>query len=234
MINKLPLFLITTITFNLQAHWILNNLQQLLPSKPVILEAGACDGEDSLRMSQLWPQGTIYSFEPVPSLFLKTRAKTFARNNVHCYKLALSEQTGKATFFVSSSPEEETSGSGSLLEPKDHLTIYPDVRFEKTIEVQTINLDEWAAQNNVDYIDLMWLDMQGAELSVLKAAPRILRTVKLIFIEIAFKETYKNVPLYPEVRSWLESQGFTVIFEETCGAAKAEGNALFIRSNLLA
>lgn len=229
--NKLSFLLLLSLTsFQIHAHRLLPSLAQFLPENPVILEAGAYDGEHSLQMSELWPKGKIHIFEPVPLLFLKTKAKTFNRKNVCCYQLALSSQTGKENFYVSSDPETEISRSSSLLEPKNHLTLYPTVKFNKRIEVPTINLDEWAALNNVDHIDLMWLDMQGNEFNVLKAAPNMLKTAKVIFIKIAFTETYKNIPLYYEVRPWLESQGFKVISEETCGDAKAEGYALFIRA----
>jgi FkbM family methyltransferase len=230
--KKLSLFLLVSLTaLQLSAHRMLPSMAQFLPENPVILEAGAFEGEDAVVMSQVWPKGIIHTFEPVPLLYLKTKAKTFNCKNVRCYQMALSETTGKAKFYVSSDNENDVSGSSSLLEPKEHLKIYPSVKFNRSIEVQTINLDEWAQINNVDHIDFMWLDMQGAELAMLKACPNILKTVKLIFIEIAFAETYKNMPLYQEVRPWLESQGFTVIYEETCGAAKAEGNALFIRTS---
>lgn len=228
--NKKLIILASLLSLQANAHRMLNELPRFLPENPVILEAGAFDGEDALRMSQLWPKGTIHTFEPVPLLFLKTKARTFNCKNVRCYQMALSATTGRAQFFVSSNAQNEISGSSSLLEPKDHLKFYQDIKFNNTIEVQTMNLDEWAIANNVDHIDFMWLDMQGAEFAMLKSAPNILKTVKLIFMEIAFKETYKDIPLYPEVRAWLEAQGFAVAFEETCGAAKAEGNALFIRT----
>ena len=229
--NKFVFVLVLSlISLQIDAHRILRSLPQLLPKNPVILEAGAYDGEYTLQMSELWPSATIYSFEPVPLLFLKTKAKTFNRKNVRCFQLALSSQTGNAPFYVSSDPENEISRSGSLLEPKNHLTLYPTVKFNKRIDVATINLDEWATLNNVDHIDLMWLDMQGAEFSMLKAAPQMVATAKAIFIKIAFTQTYKDIPLYAEVRTWLEQNSFKVIFEEVCGDAKAEGYALFIKT----
>jgi FkbM family methyltransferase len=232
--SKLLLILLSSfISLNIQGHRLLPSLAKFLPENPVILEAGAYDGDYSLQMSELWPNGIIYAFEPVPLLFLKTKAKTFNRKNVRCFQFALSSQTGTASFYISSDTENEISRSSSLLEPKNHLTLYPTVKFNKRIDVPTINLDEWAVLNNVDHIDLMWLDMQGAEFNMLKAAPQILKTTKVIFIKIAFTETYKNIPLYSEVRPWLESQGFSVIFDEACGAAKAEGNALFIRNKMI-
>lgn len=228
--KKLLFLLLTSlISLNLSAHQLLPSLTQFLPENPVVLEAGAYDGEDALQMSQIWPKGTIHVFEPVPLLFLKAKAKTFNCKNVKCYQIALSSESGKAPFYLSSDSENDISRSGSLLEPKKHLWIYPDVAFKNKIEVQTLNLDEWALINNIDHIDFMRLDLQGAEFAILKAAPTILKTVKVIFIKIAFLETYKGIPFYHEVRPWLESQGFSVIFEQVCGSAKAEGYAIFIR-----
>ena len=44
---------------------------KFLPENPVILEAGAHKGKDTVEMAKLWPAGTIHAFEPVPSLFKK-------------------------------------------------------------------------------------------------------------------------------------------------------------------
>jgi len=43
-----------------------------LPEKPVILEAGAHKGKDTVELAKIWPKGTIHAFEPVPTLFKKT------------------------------------------------------------------------------------------------------------------------------------------------------------------
>ena len=76
-------------------------------------------------------------------------------------------------------------------------------------------------------IDLMWLDMQGAEFKVLKAAPMILNTVKVIFSEISLVEMYEGAPLYNQFRAWLKTKGFDVKKEEI--VSKDMGNALFVK-----
>lgn len=229
MNKKLIALLSATFIINISAHRILKDISKFLPENPVILEAGSYDGDIATIMSEMWPKGTIHTFEPVPLLFLKTKAKNFNRKNVRCYQIALGKNSGRAPLYVSINAQNEISQSSSLLEPKDHLRFYQDIKFNNSIEVQTMNLDEWATENSVDHIDLMWLDIQGAEFDMLKAAPHMLKKVKLIYTKIAFAETYKNIPLYSQVRPWLESNGFTVIFDEVCGSAKAEGYALFIR-----
>ena len=62
-------------------------------------------------------------------------------------------------------------GSSSLLKPKEHLDIHTEITFNKSIEIETKNLDEFYIEKGLDVIDFLWFDMQGMEPLVLKNAP---------------------------------------------------------------
>ncbi|HTH30741.1 MAG TPA: FkbM family methyltransferase, partial [Lacibacter sp.] len=121
-----------------------------------------------------------------------------------------------------------SDGSSSFLQPKDHLADHPDVFFNKDITVQTLTLDDWAAKQGIEQIHLLWLDMQGFELEVLKASSVILPKVNAIHMEVSTRSTYEGVPLYSEVRSWMEAQGFRVEVE-AIPQGWDMGNVLFVR-----
>jgi len=141
-----------------------------LTDSPVILEAGACDGADTVRFAQRWPDAAIYAFEPVPELFAMAERRTSHLSRVQCYQVALSERTGSAAMHVSGGEEfDGNRDSSSLLTPAEHLTEYPQVKFGESIVVQTMTISDWVHGNGVDRIDFMWLDMQGMELPTLKA-----------------------------------------------------------------
>lgn len=199
-------------------------IQNYLPENPIILEAGAHNGHDTIQMATMWPTCTIYAFEPLPNFFAITNAKAKPFSQIKCFNLALSNFNGTADFYVSSGASDQSS---SLLKPKEHLNQHPDVTFKTMIKVQTSTLDDWAKQNNVDHIDFMWLDMQGGEYQMLKASTKILPTVQVIFTEISYIELYEGCPNFPEFKTWLESQGFELISEDyvCCGW----GDALFVR-----
>lgn len=201
-------------------------IQRYLPEGPVVIEAGAHIGVDTTEMSILWPNGVIYAFEPIPEIFGRLKANTRKMKNVHCFPLALSDTTGTLKMFVSSGTSD---GSSSLLAPKEHLVEHPDVLFQTTTQVQSTTLDDWIAVYRVARVDFLWLDVQGAELSVLKASPRILRSVRAIYTEVSLKEVYEGVPLYPELRGWLEEQGFRVERQELPWPDM--GNVLFVRKD---
>jgi FkbM family methyltransferase len=199
---------------------------RFLPENPKIVEAGAHIGLDTVEMSMMWDGARIYAFEPIPWLFKKLVSNTKSKSNVTCYPLALSHKSGSINMYVSSG---RSDGSSSLLPPKEHIIEHPDVFFEKEIVVQTTTLDEWAIKNGLQAIDFLWLDLQGYELPVLEASPRIIKTVKVIYTEVSLKELYKGSPLYGEIRHWLEEQGFRVEREEL--AWQDAGNVLFVRSS---
>jgi FkbM family methyltransferase len=206
-----------------------------LPENPVILEGGAFNGEDTVRMARFWPGGTIYSFEPVPELYQRTKRNVAAYKNVKVYDLALSDKVGTATFHLSEDDCQpgEPSQSGSLLTPKEHKKVWPTISFKKQIKVATTTIDEWADRNGVAKIDLMWLDIQGSELIAIKAAPRIIKTVKAIIAEVEFVELYAGQPLFKETRDWLAKRGFKMKaadFDLKIAPSKGVfGNAIFVR-----
>lgn len=195
-----------------------------LPPAPVVVDAGAHNGSETVQMSLLWPQGTVHAFEPVPAVFRQLEANTSRCPNVRRYPVALAGVNAGLTMHVSSGG---TDASSSLLTPKEHLAINPHVAFEEQITVSALTLDTWAEQNHCAGVDLLWLDMQGGELAALQAAPQILVTVQAIHLEAATVELYADNPLYPEVRAWLEAQGFQVEIEALAHASG--GNAFFVR-----
>jgi hypothetical protein len=69
--------------------------------------------------------------------------------------------------------------------------------------------------------------MQGAEYRVLASSPEILKTVKVLFTEVSLIETYSEVLLYPEFKTWLEKQGFEMVLEDL--PYDDMGNVLFVR-----
>lgn len=227
------IFLCSIIFFSLDANdqlyfeaTILDLVKKYIPDNPVIVEAGAHHGEDTLIMSKKWPHSRIYAFEPLQNSFEITRNKVSGLTNVTCYNLALSNKAGKAEFYICQSGE----GASSLLKPQPILDNF--LIFAKTpVTVECVVLDEWAKANNVKSVDFMWLDMEGAELMALKASPKILKTVKAIYTEVNFQEFREGNCFYDEIKGWLEEQGFKEIWSQL--NTSWQGNVLFVRSTLI-
>jgi FkbM family methyltransferase len=200
--------------------WISNTI----PSNASIIEAGTSEGEDTIFFSDLVSNGTVYAFEPIINLYNEAKEKTKGRKNVNLYNLALSNKTGTCTMYVSDVRGKDW-GSSSFLKPKEHLEIHPSVTFKTEQQVNSVNLDEFFSDKNITMIDLMWLDLQGAEPIVLRASPIILSKVKYLYTEVSLLETYEGVELYAKFKNFIESSGFEVVHEDL--PFKDMGNVLF-------
>lgn len=219
---------------------VLDFVKDFLPVNPTIIDAGAYDGADSKNMAFYWPLGHIYAFEPVPAIYEILNKNIGSISNISTYELALSEKDEISEMFISEWTFDpgKPSASSSLLQPKTHLEHCNVVIFPKTIKVQTYKMDTWAKMNNINHIDMLWLDMQGVELNVLKASPKILSMVKVIWTEVEFDETYKGQFTYSDIKNWLEGEGFIMVGSDFNPYSPIEngrwyGNALFIRKEML-
>lgn len=213
--------------------------QELMPllkatlkiNDPVIVEAGAFNGQDTRRLASCWPAGTVHAFEPVPEIFSLLQHATHNLPQVTCYPYALSTHNGNAIFYLSqkATRPQEPFQAGSLHKPTGRLAWSP-IEYPSCTQVNTITLDSWAQRHAINHIDLLWLDVQGHALSIMQAAPVMMATVKLLYLEIEFKEAYENQPTFQEVITWLYAQGFQEIARDFHNQERwFYGNMLFSR-----
>jgi 2-O-methyltransferase len=203
-------------------------LVPMLPYNAVIVEAGAHDGGDTVEFARLFPDARILSFEPHPKLFAVAREATRNLRNVVLENVALYDKKGKMPFHISSGTSDASS---SLLVPKEHLKHHPSVKFEQSIHVDVIRLDDYLAAKQIKRIDFLWLDLQGAELHVLRTLDSFLSGTTGLFIEVSLSEVYEAVPKYQEVRNFLKERGFVAVFEQLPWADA--GNVLFLNQALV-
>ncbi len=110
-----------------------------------------------------------------------------------------------ATFY-----ETTWNLTGSLFEPNSSLL----GKFQHLLEVVTLVNTHPVETKTIDSIleiesvDLIKIDVQGAELMVFENATRILPNTLVIQTEVEFVELYKNQPLFADVDRFLRSQGF--------------------------
>ena len=205
----------------------LDVVKRYLPEDPVIMEAGAHYGTDTLKLAAAWPKGRIHAFEPNPHAYQVFCAYTRNCKNVQGYNLALGEKSGKVTLHVCHGPGGKDpiyEGASSLLESSEemkHNYMGPDV------EVNCVVFDDWCKENQVASLDFMWLDLEGMELQILRSSPEILKTVKVVFTETNFREFRLGMTQYGPLRRFLEESGFQLVAHWF--ADGAQGNAIFVR-----
>lgn len=204
-----------------------------------IFEIGACEGEDSIRYSNLFPQARIYAFEPLPYNIerIHNNIKKYNKQNIAVHQCALSNFVGSSMFHVSSGAPEGIgtsddwdygNKSSSLLPPDKHLEMFSFISFDKQITVNTSTVDVFCKEKGITAIDFVHLDVQGAELMVLNGTHDLLPTIKAIWLEVSKVTFYKDQPLIDEVDEFMLVNNFVLVKDATNAVT---GDRLYV-SNL--
>ena len=190
----------------------------------IIFDIGACEGEDSIRYSKLFPNARFFCFEPLPKNqnHIKSNIHKYKATNIELVPYALSDKNGIADFYVSSEnnlKSKNTSNhdwdignkSSSLLEPDRHHEIAPFIEFKEMIKVNTMRLDTFLDSKSLSNIDFIHMDVQGAELMVLSGAGKSMESIKSIWLEVANIHLYKAQPLVNDIYEFMKSHGFVLV-----------------------
>jgi FkbM family methyltransferase len=197
-----------------------------LPTNPIILDAGAHIGIDSEYFAKRFKKSQIFALEPVPEIFQKLGIRMSGYSNCKLFQIGLADFSGLARIHLSSG---ESDASSSILIPKEHLMIHPEVKFEAAVDIQVQTLDDFILSHNIEAIDLLWLDLQGLEPSVLRKSYKALSKIKLIHTEVNFVENYSGTELFGEFDFFLRSQGFKLL--KLNKDYKDAGNALYLNNS---
>ena len=121
--------------------------------------------------------------------------------------------------------------SSSVLELQHHKIDYPEVSYVGHREMKSRTLNTLFEENNIpfDLYDFINVDIQGAELMMLKGATEILPHLKCLYLEVNQKELYKGEPMVEEIDEFLLDWGFVRV--ETCWCEDSGwGEAIYIKA----
>lgn len=164
---------------------------------PLVLEIGCNDGTDTLGFLGEFPGVRIHCFECDPRPIQAFRSR-ISDTRCQLHEIALSDRTGAATLHMSggtfeSLPKEDWDLSSSLLEPTGHRSLHPWVTFERTCEVKTARLDDWAGRVIPDgVVDFIWMDVQGAEHLVIAGGQSTFARTRFCYFEYSDSELYRG------------------------------------------
>ena len=165
-----------------------------LPS-PCIVELGAHTGEDEewLRGASAMPDHVHYVMvEPDP----RNCQCILERGPIHRTRRliigAVADSSGFRQFHFSVNRANGSRTSGSLRRPSGHLQHFPEIEFPMVGTVQTYTLDEIFEREWLTKIDLLWVDIQGAENLMIAGGPVALSHTRYLFMEVEKVELYQG------------------------------------------
>lgn len=174
-------------------------------SEIIIVEVGSYNGRDAIELKKSFPRSRVFTFEADPDNY-KIVKQNCDKSDIRSYNLAVANKVGKQTFYPCAKKGSRHRSAGSLFKPTLVKVTHPRMRFGAPIEVNTTTLSKWAKEENIQTIHILWIDAQGAELSVLKGRGSI--KIRLLYLEMFSRKLYENVPVYGEIDNYLKKEGF--------------------------
>lgn len=166
-----------------------------------VIHVGANDGGER-ELYHRWGLPVLW-VEAIPSVFdtLCENIKPYPRQRA--VNALLTDQIGKQYKFNVSNNEGQSS---SILELKLHKDIWPEVVYSTRIDLISTTLD--AIVDDVENYDLLVIDTQGSELTVLRGGKNVLRRIKWAKIEAADFEAYEGCATVRSLIEYLNNLGF--------------------------
>ncbi len=151
-------------------------LKKMIRPGDVFLDVGANTGYFSLLAARREPQSTIVAFEPVSFLFDELN-RNIALNhfsNIKAIHAAAGAVEELRTLFISGA---DNRGMSSFQPPENYSGMKE--------EVKTLPLDNWFANSGLAKVDIIKIDVEGSEVSVLQGMQQLLQKfTPVILIEI--------------------------------------------------
>lgn len=197
----------------------------------VILDLGSRDGVESLGIAHSYPDAKIYAFECNPYTLKDCHDNTLGNLNIEVVEKAVLDFTGKTKFhIVGPDNSDYNPGASSVFEFGNEKESQNYTTTET--EVDCVRLDDWLQNNSVPKVDLVWMDLQGAELLAMEGLGSYLDEVKVIQTEVELRKYYKKQPLMGDVEKWFVNKGFTKAYVRPYSHESLDTDIIFINNKI--
>lgn len=166
----------------------------------MVLDVGANTGQTSLQLLQYYPHAVIHAFEPVQDTFAELRANVAGRPQVRPHPFALGEKPG--TFEITLQKDSQFNSLRYAAQAGPMAT-----EKRETISVSTV--DKFCQAQNIGKVDLLKIDAQGADLSVVQGAEGMLKEHRIRFVlcEVGFQSDDAVNQPFPPLHAHLCARG---------------------------
>ncbi len=162
----------------------------------------------------LEPNLTILGFDADEDACDKDNARVAQQNLTWTERyipLALSDKVEEKTLYVTNAVH-----CSSLYPPNEALLsrfvgMDTGIKLDFTIDLPTTTLEQFCEDENIQEIDFLQVDVQGADFDVLKGAGNLLeKTVLGLQIEVEFSKMYEDQPLFTDIDQYCRQNDFSL------------------------
>ncbi len=182
----------------------------------VIFDIGGNIGASSIYFANLYPEATIYTFEPVPENFSILKANTGQYANIKAFCTALGSEDGRIEFSSSDCPTN-MGGFSSC-----DIGVDKSNRFEVSVKKPSTVMKELG----IEAVDLIKIDTEGAEYPIMTSFDRdVLRKVQWITGELHGVKDFELLAYLAEDFEISTKKGFKRLFNfSACNRGLLKGS----------
>lgn len=170
-----------------------------------VIDVGAFKGDFIDMIKKHRQIKTALIVEPMVEL-CELLKKKYNKFNYEILMTAITDYKGKVEFNKNKFLE-----TSSILEFKDINKVSSiDTECDSKIEVECTTTDDLVKEKK-DLIDVIKIDVQGAEIYVLKGATETLKQCRFLIIEVSFKSVYEHSALFAETHEFLAGMGMKLV-----------------------
>lgn len=188
-------------------------VRALPPSRPIsLVDVGAHSGDFTMSIRDHAGLNRALVVEPQPAR-CKGLLGRLGGKSVEVAECALSDHEGYEELEVLN--WDHSSSLLPLLRHDSTIQWGLDLGLRERIRCRVQTLDNLLLE--VDWtepIDLLKLDVQGAEMLVLRGAERTLPRVRMVFVEVSFRPLYQGSAVFTDVYAFLRENGFRMLSME--------------------
>jgi FkbM family methyltransferase len=217
----------------------------------IIFELGSRDLIDAIKLLNYY-NCKVYAFECNPDCLIECKKNLLNLHHNTQEKICLIDKAvslidnDEVLFYPFDLSKYNNMGSSSMLKIDFSMRNKDDPDYnrenpQKEIKVKGIRLDTFMSENDIKYIDLLCIDLQGYELNAIKSLGTQLHHVKYIITECSIVNTYSGGSSFIDLNNYLNNNNFTYSSSNRFGnnfpdlnlKGFSEFDALFINNSYL-
>lgn len=189
-------------------------LQDVVRPGSVCIDVGAAADLYTTVLSRLaGPSGQVHSIEPLPFAHLMWANLLNARRagNVRHHSLALGAEAGTEQMSVPFSRFGLVTGRSYLTRQAGGPDSNDEFDGQIRVMVPVERLDDFCARQQIDRVDFIKIDVEGAEIQVLEGGQEVIEASRpTMLIEIEARHTARYGHSADDVSGWLLKRGYTM------------------------
>lgn len=179
-----------------------------------IFDVGSRDCKESIEFAKTFTNASVYAFECNPDTLPRCRDNIKEFKNITLIPKAVNSYNGMCKFYpvdlIKSHNDWPDKNPGASALSRFVNNSHPGY-FQNEIEVECTTLKTVIEEEQIHGADIIWIDLQGAELIALQSMEHYLDKTKFIHVEVSHSQLFAKQCMFNDLNKFLIDRGFELL-----------------------